>query len=104
MTTLKVLLDGEAMEAGEGVAFWKRFSAWMDEHPGDLAGFAKSEGLASVQPEMHAGAPVLVASKSGVQKPYTSAPKRGAGAAGGGSGAPHGKGSRNGAPAKKRPR
>jgi hypothetical protein len=76
MTTLRVLVDGEPLPNEEGVAFWKRFSAWMDEHPGDLGGFAKSEGLASVQPEMHGGAPVLVASRSGVQKPYTSARKR----------------------------
>jgi hypothetical protein len=76
MTTLRVLVDGEPLESAEAVAFWKRFSTWMDEHPGDLAGFAKGEGFASVQPEMHDGAPVLVASRSGVQKPYTSAPKR----------------------------
>jgi hypothetical protein len=79
MTTLRVLVDGEPLESAEAVAFWKRFSAWMDEHPGDLAGFAKGEGFARVQPEMHDGAPVLVASRSGVQGPYTSAPKRRAG-------------------------
>jgi hypothetical protein len=48
----------------------------MDEHPSDLAGFAKSEGLSSVTPEMHSGAPVLVASRTAPQKPYTSAPKK----------------------------
>jgi hypothetical protein len=104
MTTLAVLVDGEPLPNEEAVAFWKRFSAWMDEHPGDLGGFAKSEGLASVQPEMHGGAPVLVASRTGVQKPYTSAPKRGAAAAGGGAGAVHAKDRRNGTPAKKRRR
>jgi hypothetical protein len=106
MTTLKVLVDGEPMEAGEGVAFWKRFSTWMDDHPGDLAGFAKSEGLSSVAPEMHGGAPVLVASRSGAQKPYASAPKRdeprGGKPAGGGSGAVHARDRAGGAPAKKR--
>ena len=86
MTTLRVLLDGEALESGESVAFWKRFSAWMDEHPGDLGGFAKSESLTSVRPEMHDGAPVLVASRNAPQTPYTTAPKRKtpAGAGGGG--------------------
>jgi hypothetical protein len=79
MTTLRVLVDGSALESGEAVAFWKRFSAWMDEHPGDLGGFAKSEGLAKVAPEMHDGSPVLVASRTGVQGPYTTAPKRSAG-------------------------
>jgi hypothetical protein len=71
-----VLIDGEPLPDVEAIAFWKRFSTWMDAHPADLAGFAKSESLASVTPEMHAGAPVLVASRSAPQKPYTSAPKR----------------------------
>lgn len=75
-SVLRVLLDGEAMPAEEAIAFWKRFSAWMDEHQGDLGGFAKSEGLASVRPEMHSGAPVLVASRSAAQTPYTTAKKR----------------------------
>ncbi len=126
MTTLRVLLDGEPMPAEDGVAFWKRFSAWMEEHPSDLAGFARSEGLSSVHPEMHAGAPVLVASKSAPQKAYTSAPKkaekagpqpgggggartgggggRGSGAAAGGSRAVHPGGPRNGGGPRKRAR
>jgi hypothetical protein len=102
MTTLAVLIDGEALPGEEAVSFWKRFSTWMEEHPGDLGGFATSEGLVSVQPEMHAGSPVLVASRSAPQKPYTSAPKRATPATGGGSRGVHGKGPRNGAPAKKR--
>jgi hypothetical protein len=76
MSLLQVIVDGKAMPAEEGIAFWKRFSVWMDEHPSDLAGFAKSEGLASVHPEMHAGAPVLIASRAAPQRPYTSAPKK----------------------------
>ena len=76
MSFLSVVLDGKPLPAEEGIAFWKRFSAWMEEHPGDLGGFARSEGLASVQPEMHDGAPVLIASHTGVQGEYTTAPKR----------------------------
>ena len=76
MSLLRVLVDGEALPTEEAIAFWKRFSVWMDEHPGDLAGFAETEGLTSVVPEMHSGAPVLVASRSAPQKPYTSAPKK----------------------------
>jgi hypothetical protein len=75
-SVLRVVVDGEPMPAEEAIAFWKRFSAWMDEHQGDLGGFAKSEGLASVRPEMHSGAPVLVGSRSAAQTPYTTAPKR----------------------------
>jgi len=76
MSFLRVTLDGEPLSTEEGIAFWKRFSAWMEEHPGDLAGFAKSEGLASVHPEMHDGSPVLVASHTAPQKAYTTAPKK----------------------------
>jgi hypothetical protein len=76
MSLLRVLIDGEPLPGEEAIAFWKRFSTWMDEHPSDLAGFARSEGLSSVTPEMHSGAPVLVASRSTPQKPYTSAPKK----------------------------
>jgi len=76
MSLLRVLVDGEPLPTEEGIAFWKRFSAWMEEHPGDLGGFASSEGLTSVNPEMHAGAPVLVASRTAAQKPYTTAPTK----------------------------
>jgi len=76
MTALRVVLDGAALPDDEARAFWKRFSVWMDGHEGDLAGFAKSEELASVQPEMHGGVPVLLASRTQAQSPYTSAPKR----------------------------
>ncbi len=76
MSLLRVLIDGEPLPDQEAIAFWKRFSAWMDEHPGDLGGFAASEGLKSVTPEMHGGAPVLVASRTAGQKPYTTAPKK----------------------------
>jgi hypothetical protein len=82
MSALRVLIDDNALAAEEAVAFWKRFSAWMDEHPGDLAGFARSESLASVHPEMHDGAPVLVASRSAPQQAYANAPQRKAGTSG----------------------
>jgi hypothetical protein len=76
MSVLRVILDGEPLPTPEAIAFWKRFSLWMDEHPGDLGGFARGEGLASVHPEMHDGAPVLVASRSAPQHPYAVAPKK----------------------------
>jgi hypothetical protein len=76
VSLLRVLVDGKALPTEEAIAFWKRFSAWMDEHPGDLGGFASTEGLTSVVPEMQAGAPVLVASRTAPQKPYTTAPTK----------------------------
>ncbi len=73
MTALRVLVDGVALPDDDARALWKRFSAWMEEHPGDLAGFAEGEGLTSIQPEMHAGLPVLSASRTKPQGPYEDA-------------------------------
>jgi hypothetical protein len=58
------------MEEKEALAFWERFSAWMEEHRGDLAGFAAQEGYASVHPGVLGDRPVLRASKSAEQRPY----------------------------------
>jgi hypothetical protein len=73
MTALRVVVDGKPLPDAEARAFWQRFSHWMDAHVGDLAGFAKTEGLASVVPEMDAGTPVLVASRTAPQRPYAPA-------------------------------
>jgi hypothetical protein len=71
---LSVRIDGIALSDDEARAFWDRFSLYMDEHPRDLAGFAKSEGLASVEPQMGgSGGAVLVGSKSAPQRPYANA-------------------------------
>jgi hypothetical protein len=96
MSALGVVVDGIALPDDEARAFWKRFSTWMDEHPGDLGGFARSEGLSSVHPEMQGGSPVLVASRTAAQGAYTTAPKR---PASGGSAAVHGGPGRPGKPA-----
>jgi hypothetical protein len=76
MSALRVLVDGMQLPDEEATAFWKRFSGWMQEHRGDLGGFARAEGLASVHPEMHEGGPVLVASRTVPQRPYAIAPAR----------------------------
>lgn len=76
MTALKVLVEGMALPDEEARALWQRFSAWMDANVGDLAGFARAEGFASLHPEMHGGAPVLVASRTANQRPYVSAPEK----------------------------
>jgi hypothetical protein len=73
MSSLKVHVDGVPLSEEEGRAFWRRFSVWMDQNPGDLAGFARTVGLASVHPEMHADGPVLVGSRTTPQKPYAEA-------------------------------
>jgi hypothetical protein len=69
---LGVLVDGQPLPDDEAVAFWDRFSAWMEEHRGDLAGFAAKEGYASVHPGVEDDKPVLRASKSAAQQPYAS--------------------------------
>ncbi len=67
---LGVLLDGAPLPDEDARALWERFSAWMEEHRGDLAGFAAQEGYASVHPGFDGDRPVLRASKSAVQRPY----------------------------------
>lgn len=67
---LAVLVDGVAMVEPDAAAMWKRFSAHMEEHKGDLAGFAAKEGFASVHPSMQGGKPILVASRTAPQKAY----------------------------------
>jgi hypothetical protein len=78
---LLAFVDGTPLAEPEARALWQRFSAWMEEHTGDLAGFARVEGFSSVHPELHGGEPVLVASRTAPQRPYASAlAKRGASA------------------------
>ena len=67
---LAVYVDGAAMPEADARAFWQRFSDWMEGNRGDLAGFARNEGFASVHPGVENGRPVLYASKSTAQRPY----------------------------------
>lgn len=95
---LAVLVDGAPLDEDEARAVWERFSAWMEEHRGDLAGFAAQEGFASVRPDVDGGRPVLRASHSDAQVPY--APVKAEGGRGG-SRAPQGGGKRPARPARK---
>jgi hypothetical protein len=72
---LRVIVDGEEMPDADARAFWQRFSAHMEANKGDLAGFAKSEGLASVVPETGRGGAVLRASRTAPQPTYANAAK-----------------------------
>jgi hypothetical protein len=69
---LAVVVDGTPLPEEEALAFWDRFSTWMEDHRGDLAGFAATEGFASVHPGVDGDKPVLRASKSAVQGPFAS--------------------------------
>jgi hypothetical protein len=73
---LRAYLDGVPLDDKDAKDLWGRFSAWMDAHRGDLASFARSEGFASIQPELRGGEPVLVASRHAPQGPYKSAPSK----------------------------
>ncbi len=73
MARLSVMVDGAEMPEAEARAFWKRFSDHMEANKGDLAGFAKAEGFASVKPVMSAAGPELVVSRSAPQTPYKKA-------------------------------
>ncbi len=73
---LAVLVDGAPLPEEDARAFWERFSAHMEANKGDLAGFAKQEGFASVHPEMQAGGAVLLASRTAQQRTYANAPIR----------------------------
>jgi len=73
---LAVLVDGAPLEEEAARALWAEFSAHMDEHRGDMAGFAKQKGWQSVAPEYRQGRAVLVV-KTGAAptKPAPTKPK-----------------------------
>jgi len=64
---LAVLVDGAALDEEAARALWTEFSAHMDEHKGDTAGFAKKKGWQSVLPEYRQGKAVLVV-KTGTRR------------------------------------
>ena len=57
---LVVLLDGVAMAEDAARELWTKFSAHMDQNQGDLTGFARQYGFASVAPEYRKGQAVLI--------------------------------------------
>ncbi|MBK6518725.1 MAG: hypothetical protein IPG04_32445 [Polyangiaceae bacterium] len=57
---LAVMVDGKPAPEEEARTIWNDFSLHMDEHQGDLAGFAAKRGWASVRPEPRGGRAVLV--------------------------------------------
>jgi thioredoxin-dependent peroxiredoxin len=83
---LAVRVDGAALPDEEARALWLRFSEWMEEHRGDLAGFAAKEGFKSVHPGVEDGRPVLLASHTIAQRAYAPVARS---SGSGGSGARH---------------
>jgi hypothetical protein len=97
---LAVYVDGSPMPEAEARPFWQRFSDWMEERRGDLAGFAAKEGFASVHPGVENGRPVLYVSRSEMQRPYAAVRGAGPGGAGGSEGR-HEPGNRGSGPQRK---
>jgi hypothetical protein len=70
---LAVLVDGAAMPDDEARATWEAFSAFMEDHKGDLGGFAKSRGFVSAHPRSEGGRAILVLSRTAPQEAYANA-------------------------------
>lgn len=74
------MVDGVCMAEAEARVFWARFSEHMEKNKGDLAGFARAEGFASVRPVMTPAGPELLVSRSAKQEPYRKAESKGSSA------------------------
>ena len=53
-------IDGVPLPEDKAREIWTKFSEHMDEHRGDMTGFAKLHGYARVSPEARRGQAVLV--------------------------------------------
>ncbi|WP_437327178.1 hypothetical protein [Sorangium sp. So ce381] len=84
-SNLAASIDGAPLADEEARDLWTRFSRYMDEHRGDMAGFARENGYVSVTPTFERGRALLVvrtteappekpAQRPGGEKP---APRRG---------------------------
>jgi hypothetical protein len=60
-SALAALVDGVALSGDAARDLWKKFSDYMGEHRGDVAGFAKNNGFVRIAPEYRNGKAVLVA-------------------------------------------
>ncbi|MBI4955532.1 MAG: hypothetical protein HY908_26155 [Myxococcales bacterium] len=78
---LRATAAGVELPAEETRALWQRFSAYMDEHRGDLPGFAASEGFAYAAARYTRGAAVLELAHEAPPPPPPKKPatRRGAG-------------------------
>ncbi|WP_437715241.1 hypothetical protein WMF45_01730 [Sorangium sp. So ce448] len=59
-SNLAASIDGAPLADEEARDLWTRFSRYMDEHRGDMAGFARENGYASVTPTFERGQALLV--------------------------------------------
>jgi hypothetical protein len=66
---LAVRIDGKELSPEEARALWQEFSAHLDEHTLDFAGFAKKKGWTSIKPEHRDGRALLVVDSGQSPKP-----------------------------------
>ena len=57
---LAAVIDGVTLGEEEARVLWTAFSAHMDAHQGDMAGFARRKGWFAVAPEYRQGKAVLL--------------------------------------------
>ncbi|AUX39191.1 uncharacterized protein SOCE26_005730 [Sorangium cellulosum] len=90
-SNLAASIDGAPLPDEEARDLWTRFSRYMDEHRGDMAGFARENGYVSVTPTFDRGRALLVV-RTTEAPPEKPAPRTGGGTppprAGGGGSAP----------------
>jgi hypothetical protein len=65
---LAAVVDGAPLDPEAARALWTEFSAHMDEHRGDMSGFATKKGWKSVAPEYQRGKAVLLVRTGGPMK------------------------------------
>jgi hypothetical protein len=71
-------IDGAPLPEDKAREIWTKFSEHMDEHRGDMAGFAKLHGYARVSPEARSGQAVLVIQTTeGAARPQPARPPGG---------------------------
>jgi hypothetical protein len=73
---LAVIVDGVPLPEDEARTLWTKFSEHMDQHRGDMAGFAKLHGYVSVAPEARLGRAVLVVRTTSPAPPAPSRKRR----------------------------
>ncbi|WP_437814186.1 hypothetical protein [Sorangium sp. So ce1078] len=74
-SNLAASIDGAPLPDEEARDLWTRFSRYMDEHRGDMAGFARENGYVSVTPTFERGRALLVV-RTTEAPPEKPAPRR----------------------------
>ena len=66
---LSAMVDATPLDAETARELWQRFSAYMETHRNDFAGFARSEGFAHAEVAVRGGTPTLTLLSKRPKKP-----------------------------------